>query len=974
MDLTEFLSLVTPHEGFRYIVAIEKGPVGQTKRIQQPYKSYSHAVELVGDLEPSDNHNTYFSCASFLEASYKDPRTGRTRKRTKANALNVRAIWRDFDVGFNEDGKPKPNAYATQTECIHAVEEMCGTLGLPHPLMISSGNGIHAYWTFNRDIPKAEWLRIAHMTVQVFNAKGVLSDPARDTDITSILRPPGTLNKGKYKTSTLKQVEFIRQGDAPINPDDFVALLSPHVVTDPLAHVPDFMRGNASVANELAQKKDYPPSYAEIAATKCAQIGHFKETGGSTYSLWWLGLGFCKSTVEGEDKAHEWAAKHDGYDRSETQFKLDEWAAGPPTCEKFADEGGRCTGCAFKGKVRSPIALGLEETAPAKDIEIVVENAEGAEEGADDFIKAHVPEGYVVDNGVLKKLAIIDNVPVQLEVCRTFFWFEDRYESLSGEMVFGAVSCVRKNKKGQWQTKQFEVPASIVGSGGKELYSRLGEREIFPSQEKGAKSRMDTYVVDMANQLRARKKQINTYKYFGWQENNGFLIGETLYDANGEHKVVVSGDSAPSILPAFKNNGGTAASWSEIAEAMYAHPSHEAYQTIVLFGIGSPLLRLYDYPTGCLVNMVGGAGMGKTTVASVGLSAYGNPQGLMTELRSTTEMALYDRIATHHSIPVNIDELTNIEPLKMSTMTYTIMNAQPRERLKSDGSRNAKMIPWATVSFASSNGSMREVISAFKADASAELSRLIEIDWPEIQTIERREMDTLLGQLKGNYGSIGTEFVKYVCQNEAKVSKQLNKMREFVETELHIDKESRFWSAHIAIPLTTKMIMQKMGYLDKFHTDDIMNICLSTIREHKVEMKSLTLDNKAAFHAMLTAFSDKIISTQQLKDARWATPDGVIMHGEPVGRAILNENDLYLSIAAVREWCSEKRVNYKKLCKELTDLEILKGNDRFYLGRGTTRMTGQIYCWHLDLQRVLGFSQAKASPTNDGHLTLVKAS
>jgi hypothetical protein len=231
-------------------------------------------------------------------------------------------------------------------------------------------------------------------------------------------------------------------------------------------------------------------------------------------------------------------------------------------------------------------------------------------------------------------------------------------------------------------------------------------------------------------------------------------------------------------------------------------------------------------------------------------------------------------------------------------------------------------------------------------------------------------MDELLNQLSKHYGSIGKAMLLWICQNEAKAEKMLCKMREFIEDELKIDKENRFWSAHIAVPLTTKMILVKLGLLDGFHLDDVMGYCLTTIKEHKTNIDLLTLSGDETFHMMLTSMSDRIISTNTVKDGKHSTPDGVMLRGEPVGRAVLSENQLFISVAAIREWCSEHRANYKKMRKELTASAALTGDARYYIGRGTTCMTGQIYCWSLDLKRILGSSQARAD-TDAGHLKLV---
>jgi len=966
MEIHEFLTLVTPGEGIRYVTAIQRKKNADQKynRVANiPYATLDEGVELIEEANKDKEYNVYFSCASFAQAEYVNEK-GKTKTRTAENATFARAIWRDLDVGLNDEGKPKPNAYPSKTEAVAAVAELCEKLTLPSPIIVSSGNGIHAYWPFNRDVPKDEWLRLADMARQVFPVFGLKSDPARDCDIASVLRPPQTINRGKYFDSASSPVEVWGEHDVLLDPDDFVALLSPHVVTDPLDAVPAYMHGRMSSTESLAGKHEYPPSFAEIVATKCLQIANFKDSGGTSYQTWWLSIGLCKHTVEGEDKAHEWSAKYEGYSQGETQRKFDDWEKGPPTCEAYGDADGLCSVCEFRGKIRSPITLGYEENPPQQEVEVVTDE--------DLAEKIALPEKYAYRNGYISQLVVSnDGKNEYARITKTLFWFEGRHWAPSGEIIYSVTSQVRKKKGGGWQYRHFDLPASTVGKGGTELYGALGQNEIFVTG-KGARPRMDSLVAAMAEQLKQRTEEIRAYRVFGWQNDGGFLLGDQRIQGDKIQKVKVAGDSAPSFMAAFINNGGSAEEWTELVEAMYDHPNHTAFQLIVLFGIGSPLLKFYQMPTGCLVNAIGKKGTGKTTAARVALSSYGDPDVLMTELRSTTELALYNRLETLHSIPSSVDEMTNIDPLKASNMAYSIMNGQPREGMRSDGKRRERLLPWACVTFGAANGSMVETLATFKGDASAEISRLIEIDWPQIQTIERREMDKLLEQLRGNYGAMGFRFVKWVSQNEKEAQRILFKMREFIEDELKIDKENRFWSAHIAIPLAAKMILHEIGLLEKFDLDPLLDMCLSTIRNHKAFMTDMTLTNEEAFNVMLTTLSEKIISTRSLKDGRLGALDGVIMNGEPVGRAILEEGNLYLSVAAVREWCSSTRMSYKAMRRELQEQEILIGDSRFYLGQGTTRITGQTFCWHLNLTRIQGYSHANANITEAGHLKLVK--
>ena len=75
-------------------------------------------------------YDAYFGCAKFEDDS------GRTAK----NAKWFKAFWLDLDCG---EGKP----YEDQAQALAALKSFCANTGLPKPILVNSGRGIHAYWS-----------------------------------------------------------------------------------------------------------------------------------------------------------------------------------------------------------------------------------------------------------------------------------------------------------------------------------------------------------------------------------------------------------------------------------------------------------------------------------------------------------------------------------------------------------------------------------------------------------------------------------------------------------------------------------------------------------------------------------------------------------------------------------------------------------------------------------------------------------
>jgi len=133
-------------------------------------------------------HTVYHGCAGVKEARY-DPRgtpPGQRRYgRMRRNIRAARALWFEVDAG---PGKP----YADWKAAARAVAEFCRATGLPRPVVVLSGFGIHIYWPLTQTLDPEMWGRYARGLKALCVKHGLQADPARTADITSVLRTPGT--------------------------------------------------------------------------------------------------------------------------------------------------------------------------------------------------------------------------------------------------------------------------------------------------------------------------------------------------------------------------------------------------------------------------------------------------------------------------------------------------------------------------------------------------------------------------------------------------------------------------------------------------------------------------------------------------------------------------------------------------------------------------------------------------------------
>lgn len=158
---------------------------------------------LIAHMERwSRKTNVYIAVAEFLHEKYID-RNGNTKRRTGDDATGAACLWIDIDCG--PDKSAKGAGYLDQKTAIDAIKQWCKAVELPKPnVLVNSGRGIHAYWTFGAFIDKAEWQELAKRLKKLTKAPGkdadgndiapLLADDTRTADIASIMRLPGAFH------------------------------------------------------------------------------------------------------------------------------------------------------------------------------------------------------------------------------------------------------------------------------------------------------------------------------------------------------------------------------------------------------------------------------------------------------------------------------------------------------------------------------------------------------------------------------------------------------------------------------------------------------------------------------------------------------------------------------------------------------------------------------------------------------------
>lgn len=216
--MAEFLSNVMPDKGIYYIATPQPG-----KRwfIHHPCQSIDEMVTKAAALD-TVQQNVYFACASYQHESYIGT-DGKMHYRTGTNASWCKTFWCEIDCGTEKAANGK--GYETPQLATDALTAFCKATGLPIPLIVRSGGGLHCYWVFTETITKEQWLAVAFKFKELTKSGPValLADPARTADIASVLRPVGTHN---WKPERNGAVVSLTHAMTPIEFNEFESLIA----------------------------------------------------------------------------------------------------------------------------------------------------------------------------------------------------------------------------------------------------------------------------------------------------------------------------------------------------------------------------------------------------------------------------------------------------------------------------------------------------------------------------------------------------------------------------------------------------------------------------------------------------------------------------------------------------------------------------------------------------------------------------
>lgn len=964
MDTLEFLRQILPDSG-QYVVAYTEPVVGADgkegkKFCHLSFSSLEETAEKILELDKNEKCTVYHACASYQDF-------GKRVSRTADKTLEVKSFWLDLDCG--KDKADSGKGYASQAEAFAALRAFVNESGFPSPLIVDSGYGLHCYWVLDKAIPVAEWKQTALKLKEVFKKQSIITDPSRTSDLASILRPVGSHNK-KYGNSKLVSA---KNGAKPVSYEVFkqrvCALLGD---SDVLAELPSYLTKTAAEENSslihVASNYEYN---ADKVADRCAVMKHFRSTQGDlSYDAWRGAIGvltFCKN---GRELAHKWSEKRaqTGHENTDTDVRFDTWGSKPTSCAFFKEHCPElCKGC--QNKFATPLHLGREvDTKEEPPVEVPEE-----QRPALPLSEEVHPEGYFWDTG-LGAMAFKAYDKDGNEIIRSFtnyrFYLSGRVRDTSGEHF-----CIGVLYDPYGGRREFVVSAKAISAGGTALLSELGRAEISPSNTPNSEKLMVGYLRDSMNRLRYKVDVTRSFTSFGWQDDKeSFLLGGKLYKKGVVDDKVRLRGYAGNKADIFKNTNGSIEEYSKALNEVYARPGMESMQYAMGSLWGAPLCglvkdALYKGIPCALTGVT--SGRGKTTAFTAALYAFGDAEKMTIKgEQGATPNARTAFLGAMQSLPVLIDEITNIKASELSNLAYVVSNGGEKDRLRMDragetGTAFVNTSTWCTQVGLTGNTCLIDRLSE-NGTSDAETMRIFEIrsDVYPVPSLDPMTVIEALSKMQANAGAVGPKYISYIMDNRMRVEALMAEtMQQVVDSQyLAVEPKYRFYRWHMVTSITAIKIMNEIG-VTHFDVDRVIEFAKEAVQF--LCMSSQERNGQPADEILFEFMQDNsesILTTRRLDDIPADEIDRIpnrryiarLIRGD---RNVRDENQglFIISRRDLSKWCLNNRYDRKKLEDDLEAMGLLWRRDvKSTITRGVAKLPSpQIRCDWVNLGKTL---------------------
>jgi hypothetical protein len=759
--MKEFLEAVLPVGGSYVVVSISEAGVREVRGLP----SIDAVVKIAQQLSQYKT-NVYYAVGTY----------GTDRKQPKAK----RALFVDLD----------PKGYPTKKEQVQALAAWCRTTAFPAPsIYVDSGNGIHCYWCFDRDLPVAEWRPLAEALKSRCLGAGLKIDPTVTADAARILRMPGTMNvKGDTPVAcrTLKNIG-IKYDPAVL----LLALVPPRSAS--LATLGAMVGTEDLGAGPPASAYPLTPYYATEIAEKCGVMKEALLTGGlgHTEPQWRHLLALLAFTEDGEKLVHEISKGHDGYTPKSTDAKYAlvlkgkaEGTVKPILCTTFASyKNSICSVCPYNGHIKTPMVLGkLDPTA-------------------------YLPYPYRMADYSVQKMVKKGDGEIPDLWLDVFPYRISDVETL--DPGAGSPLQVKMLLSSKQRVTKFTYPHVLMSTQGDSLPLCFAEQHLWTtgSQISVFKEFMTAWLRKMTDIKDSVSIELTG---LGWGKRGGksaFVAGPTVYTADGKEYDFYAPD--PAQMRNYKPKGDPTV-WQTTAAAIAKDPRQAAVTTL-LTAFAAPLVNFTGVKGLTFSLYSAESGTGKSSILRVAQSVWGHPT-LGMAMVDDTQLSVVNRIGFLNTLPAYWDELRASDTFSTFVkMIFTLGQGRERARLTSAIKQQATG-SWDTLVTLASNERIADHVDQYIKSTDAGRVRLFEVVLPPLPKPDAA-ISRAISRLETNYGHAGIIYGKYLAAHRGEAEKIIHDIQDALRKKVSTAASERYWVAFVASILAAATLVERCGLL-----------------------------------------------------------------------------------------------------------------------------------------------------------------
>ena len=957
MDTKNFLTRIFAQRDELVIMAHKPDSTGGNPRgfgwNRGSFADIDEAVANIALWDAEPETTIYFSIGSFADNKVARPDGREKIERKQIQATWFKALALDLDIG----GK---TPYATKAEGMKAMMPALAAIGMPDPMVISSGNGVHLYWPLTEAISKDDWEKASIAFRVALEEQGVVIDTSKIHDPSMVLRPVGTHHKKQQPWKDVKCVADCPDYDAA----SLFVILKPWF--------------DKNVANKKAKssKKGTKSAILEAilnshtvnidaVAERCNQVKALVESGGVLDAagrnveepLWRASLGLVRYATDVKDAVIKIAGKHPDFDLDDSMAKLEKWnGTGPTTCAKFEQFCAKgCEGCPSRGKLTSPAQLSV-----VTETEVVTEDGE-------EFTFT-MPKGYVIQNSQIMREVTTEITTTDAngnEVAQEVVEFDHvcQYEMhITGvyhdqESHKSAFKMIAKYPMTGWKETEHEI--TVLASIGKDFSGFLLNQQIYVKNA-GQQEKVRSYLMDYLSMVQQQAPTGLDFVNFGWQEDGSFMCGQTVLGSpTGATDTRLRGPA--SNFARLIGPHGERSEWIRAMD-MLNLPGADNIRASVLTGTVGILGPAAGNAT-TIVSIYSDETTTGKSLSIIGVnSLIGSPKDLFLSQKDTAN-ALYKMRGVLNNLPCCIDEMTAADDKDMADMGYTLSSG--REKISMTKERELREpAKWCAPTHVTSNISMYRKFENAQAGNDPLKARCLEFPQHDRTFVATREDGRSYGYdffeiVEKHNGWAFPELVQVVLDRGGPEAVWKWSEASFNKTFGFIfEPQERFYRTLLIASWGMGRIGQALGLFpfDVKATVDFMIERVKQTRQAAIESKSDVFDTIGQY---IMEHNDRLVHCTEVyssgkEQVTQPAPDKAVARVKVVYDAknpVMPGSMIAINLALFKAWLGKSQDGIDRIERELElNGAMIAKRDRITMFKGCKdRSPGQTHCLIVNL-------------------------